>query len=66
MHRMGHSSIRAALIHQHATSEHDREIASGMDARIAKGRRVAQGWPITDEKINKEDESDSESSSDLP
>jgi integrase len=35
MHRMGHSSMRAALIYQHATSERDREIAEGMDKRIA-------------------------------
>ncbi|MBT8223962.1 MAG: site-specific integrase [Dactylosporangium sp.] len=34
MHRMGHSSMRAALIYQHATSERDREIAAGMDRRI--------------------------------
>jgi len=42
MHRMGHSSMRAALIYQHATSERDREIADGMDQRIAKdqGRKV--------------------------
>jgi integrase len=26
MHRMGHASMRAALIYQHATSERDREI----------------------------------------
>lgn len=36
MHRMGHSSMRAALIYQHATSERDKEIAAGMDKRIAK------------------------------
>jgi integrase len=36
MHRMGHSSMRAALIYQHATSERDREIAAGMDKRISK------------------------------
>jgi integrase len=36
MHRMGHSSMRAALIYQHATSERDREIAAGMDKRIIK------------------------------
>jgi hypothetical protein len=35
MHRMGHSSMRAALIYQHATSERDREIARAMDRRIA-------------------------------
>lgn len=36
MHRMGQSSMRAALIYQHATSERDREIAAGMDRRIDK------------------------------
>jgi integrase len=35
MHRMGHASMRAALIYQHATSERDREIAAGMERRIA-------------------------------
>lgn len=34
MHRMGHSSMRAALIYQHATSERDREIADNIDRRI--------------------------------
>ena len=45
MHRMGHSTMRAALIYQHATSERDREIASAMDRRIAKqaGRKPAKG-----------------------
>lgn len=38
MHRMGHSSMRAALIYQHATSERDREIADNIDKRIAKQR----------------------------
>jgi hypothetical protein len=32
---MGHASMRAALIYQHATSERDREIAAGIDKRIA-------------------------------
>jgi hypothetical protein len=35
MHRMGQASVRAALIYQHATNERDREIAAGMDKRIA-------------------------------
>ncbi|MET8234867.1 hypothetical protein ABZS77_29745 [Micromonospora sp. NPDC005298] len=39
MQRMGHASMRAALIYQHATSERDREIASAMDRRIAKRAR---------------------------
>jgi hypothetical protein len=37
MHRMGHASMRAALIYQHATSERDREIAKAMDRRITDG-----------------------------
>jgi hypothetical protein len=36
MHRMGHASMRAALIYQHATGERDREIAKGMDRRLTK------------------------------
>jgi integrase len=38
MHRMGHASMRAALIYQHANSERDREIAAGMDRRITRER----------------------------
>jgi hypothetical protein len=36
--------MRAALIYQHATSERDREIAAGMDKRIAKhqGKKPAK------------------------
>jgi integrase len=41
MHRMGHASMRAALIYQHANSERDREIADGMDRRIAKQAKRA-------------------------
>jgi len=37
MHRMGHGSMRAALIYQHATSERDREIAAALDVRIGRG-----------------------------
>jgi integrase len=43
MHRMGHASMRAALIYQHATSERDREIAEGMDRRIADQTGKKQG-----------------------
>jgi integrase len=34
MHRMGHASMRAALIYQHATSKRDQETAAAIDARI--------------------------------
>jgi integrase len=43
MHRMGHASIRAALIYQHATSERDREIAAGIDQRLAERRGAGGG-----------------------
>jgi hypothetical protein len=53
MHRMGHSSMRAALIYQHATSERDREIAAGMDKRISDqtGKKPA-GKPRRRKKRN--------------
>ena len=34
VHRMGHSSVRAALIYQHAPSGRYQEIAAAMDRRI--------------------------------
>lgn len=34
MNRMGHDSVRAAMIYQHATSEADKAIADSLDARI--------------------------------
>ncbi|WP_205809459.1 tyrosine-type recombinase/integrase [Micromonospora sp. HNM0581] len=43
MHRMGHASMRAALIYQHANSERDREIADAMDRRITKQTKRATG-----------------------
>ena len=45
MHRMGHGSMRAALIYQHATSERDREIAAALDLRI--GRAAGEKWPMS-------------------
>jgi hypothetical protein len=38
MHRMGHASMRAALIYQHATSERDQEIAASLSRRIEERR----------------------------
>jgi integrase len=34
MHRMGHGSMRAALIYQHATTERDRAIADALSAHV--------------------------------
>jgi hypothetical protein len=42
---MGHSSMQAALIYQHAPSDRVREIALGIDARLAMGRDLARERP---------------------
>lgn len=42
MHRMGHGSMRAALIYQHATSERDRQIAAEVSRRALADRQKAQ------------------------
>ncbi|MBB4748993.1 hypothetical protein [Actinoplanes lobatus] len=36
---MGHASMRAALIYQHATKERDREIADSVDKRITRSTK---------------------------
>jgi integrase len=38
MHRMGHGSMRAALIYQHATNARDRRIATALSALVAADR----------------------------
>ena len=48
MYRMGHGSMRAALIYQHATSQRDREIADALQKLIEReptrcGPCVARG-----------------------
>ena len=47
MYRMGHGSMRAALIYQHATSQRDREIARCAPEanRAGTDRGVARAWP---------------------
>lgn len=41
MARMGHDSMNAAIIYQHATREADRAIADGLDARMQAARKAA-------------------------
>ena len=41
MGRMGHASMRAALIYQHATKERDRMIADSMDV-LLDGRKLGR------------------------
>jgi integrase len=55
MHRRGHPSMRAALIYQHATSERDKEIAEGMDKRIAKRRGAKATKPRRPKRGDKQD-----------
>ena len=38
MHRMGHATVRAALVYQHANSARDHEVARAIEARIASQR----------------------------
>jgi integrase len=42
MHRMGHGSMRAALIYQHATSDRDLEIARELSRRARAAREKAK------------------------
>jgi hypothetical protein len=44
MHRMGHRTMRAALIYQHATGERDHEIADALQFRIE--RELKEMGPI--------------------
>jgi integrase len=43
MHRMGHSSVRAALIYQHLVNGRDHEIADYVDGQIKKVKRPPHG-----------------------
>ncbi len=40
MHRMGHGSMRAALVYQHASTERDRRIAQEMAVMIERERHA--------------------------
>lgn len=51
MHRMGHGSMRAALIYQHATSARDRSIAAALSDLVTTERRMS-GKP---DEVAKED-----------
>ncbi len=42
MHRMGHGSMRAALIYQHVTSDRDRSIAGALSKLVAADRPVSR------------------------
>jgi len=48
MHRMGHGSMRAALIYQHATTERDRAIADALGA-VVEARKDSAVKPDEDD-----------------
>ncbi|MET8643479.1 hypothetical protein ABZX69_12505 [Streptomyces sp. NPDC004074] len=39
MHRMGHSSVRAALVHQHLVNGRDHQIADYVDGLVKRVKR---------------------------
>ena len=41
--QMGHDSVRAAMIYQHAAAEADQKIANRLDQRIEEARDDARG-----------------------
>ena len=45
MGRMGHSSMRAALIYQHRTADRDRLIADALDSLVDASQRARSGGP---------------------
>jgi integrase len=45
MHRMGHGSMRAALIYQHATNQRDRVLADGLSDLVHTARGTSSGTP---------------------
>jgi integrase len=56
MHRMGHGSMRAALIYQHATSERDQEVARAVSRRARAAREKAE--KKTNDKTDDQGEDD--------
>lgn len=55
MHRMGHGSMRAALISQHATTDRDRVIADALgDLIAARGKNSASTETVNDDDGNPE------------
>jgi hypothetical protein len=55
MHRMGHGSMRAALIYQHATTDRDRAIADALSDVVDAGRAEDDG---SDDDSDDQDDGD--------
>ncbi len=55
MHRMGHGSMRAALVYQHATTERDRAIANALSDLVDAGSEDVDDGANDDEGPDDED-----------
>ena len=54
MARIGHSSVRAAMIYQHATRDRDQAIAQALGTFVRDVRNATQKQPDTGEREEKE------------
>jgi hypothetical protein len=54
MARLGHSSVRAALIYQHATRDRDQAIAQALGTFVRDVRNAAEKQPDTGEREEKQ------------
>jgi integrase len=54
MARLGHSSVRAALIYQHATRDRDQAIAKALGTFVRDVRNATEKHPDTGEREEKE------------
>jgi integrase len=52
MARMGHSSVRAALIYQHASWSRDRQIADAISQNVQEARRKGHARGTTEENAS--------------
>lgn len=54
MARLGHSSVRAAMIYQHATRDRDQAIAKALGTFVRDARNATEKQPDTGEHEEKE------------
>jgi hypothetical protein len=52
--RLGHSSVRASLIYQHATRDRDQAIAQALGTFVRDVRNAAEQRPDTEERDEQE------------
>jgi hypothetical protein len=55
MARLGHSSVRAAMIYQHATRDRDRAIAQALGELVRRVREEPPGTPAEQQERRERD-----------